>query len=138
VCSSDLARGKADGFPVYYGDVADPTLWDAAGVERATLVVLTIDHPPTLLRAVSQLRHQYPHLPVVSRARDLESCSHLLQAGASYAFPEAVESSLRLGAQVLEMVGVPEENVDLLVTGVRRGNYSLVSEERSTPVGRQD
>lgn len=124
-----VARGKADGFPVYFGDISDQALWTAAHVEQATLVVLTIQHGPTALRAVSYLRSSFPELRVVSRARDLESCGQLLQAGASSAFPEVVESSMRLGAQVLEMVGVPAQNVDLLLTGVRRTNYSLVREE---------
>ncbi len=123
-----VAKGKADGFPVYFGDVSDPSLWDAAGVERAALVVMTIDQPLVTLRVVSHLRDAYPRVPVVSRARDLEACGHLLQAGAAYAFPEAVESSLRLGAQVLEMIGVPQENVDQLLHGVRQDDYALVSE----------
>lgn len=138
-----VARGKADGFPVYYGDIGDPALWDAAQTERAALVVITVDHGPTALRAVSHLRNGYPQVPVVSRARDLEACGHLLQAGAAYAFPEAIESSLRLGAQVLEMVGVPGENVDMLMQGVRRDRYALVRDEpseatpnpRATPTG---
>lgn len=124
-----VAKGKADGFPVYFGDVSDPSLWDAAGVERAALVVMTIDQPLVALRVVSHLRDAYPRVPVVSRARDLEACGHLLEAGAAYAFPEAVESSLRLGAQVLEMIGVPQENVDQLLHGVRQGDYALISEE---------
>lgn len=124
-----VAKGKADGFPVYFGDVSDPSLWDAAGVERAALVVMTIDQPLVALRVVSHLRDAYPRVPVVSRARDLEACGHLLEAGAAYAFPEAVESSLRLGAQVLEMIGVPQENVDQLLQGVRQDDYVLVSEE---------
>lgn len=124
-----VAKGKADGFPVYFGDVSDPSLWDAAGVERAALVVMTIDQPLVALRVVSHLRDAYPRVPVVSRARDLEACGHLLEAGAAYAFPEAVESSLRLGAQVLEMIGVPQENVDQLLHGVRQDDYALISEE---------
>jgi glutathione-regulated potassium-efflux system protein KefB len=124
-----VARGQADGFPVYFGDLGDPALWAAAHAEHAALVVLTIDHGPTALRVVSHLRSQLPQLQVVSRAHDLESCGRLLQAGASYAFPEAVESSMRLGAQVLELMGVPMDNVDLLLTGVRRTNYSLVRED---------
>lgn len=124
-----VAKGKADGFPVYFGDVSDPSLWDAAGVERAALVVMTIDQPLVALRVVSHLRDAYPRVPVVSRARDLEACGHLLEAGAAYAFPEAVESSLRLGAQVLEMIGVPQENVDQLLHGVRQDDYVLISEE---------
>jgi glutathione-regulated potassium-efflux system protein KefB len=121
-----VARGKADGFAVHYGDIGDPRLLDAARVDRAALVVLTVDHGPTALRALSHLRASYPQTPVIARARDLEACGRLLQGGATSAFPEAVESSLLLAANALELVGVPVDNVDQLLQGVRAQNYRLV------------
>ncbi|MCG6868256.1 MAG: hypothetical protein LJE91_05835, partial [Gammaproteobacteria bacterium] len=50
----------------------------------------------------------------------------LVQAGATQAFPEAIESSLTLGANALSMVGVPVDDVDQLMQGVRKANYNLV------------
>jgi len=121
-----VARGKADGFPVYSGDIGDLELLTAADVQHAALVVLTVDHTATALRAVAYLRNINPKLPVIARARDLKAAGDLLQAGATQAFPEAIESSLTLGANVLGMLGVPVDNVDLLLQGVRKGNYNLV------------
>jgi glutathione-regulated potassium-efflux system protein KefB len=124
-----VAQGKKDGLPVYYGDISDPDLLDAAKLGSASLLVLTVDSGPTALRALSHVRNSYPHVPVISRARDLEACGHLLNAGASHAFPEALESSLRLGAIALQMVDVPKDSVDLLLQGVRNDNYTLVKSE---------
>jgi glutathione-regulated potassium-efflux system protein KefB len=50
----------------------------------------------------------------------------LIQAGATLAPPEMVESSLRLANDTLRMVGLPVENVDTLVSDVRRKDYELV------------
>lgn len=127
-----VAQGKKDDLPVYYGDISDPDLLDAANAGNASLVVLTINNGPTALKAVSHIRNAYPHVPVISRARDLEACGHLVKAGASHAFPEALESSLRLGAIALQMVDVPKDNVDLLLHGVRQDNYTLVVSEEDT------
>ncbi|MEW8045261.1 MAG: NAD(P)-binding protein, partial [Candidatus Thiodiazotropha sp.] len=124
-----VAQGKKDGLPVYYGDISDPDLLDAANVGSASLVVLTIDSGTLALRTISHVRNAYPHIPIVSRARDLEACGHLLNAGASHAFPEALESSLRLGAIALQMVDVPKDDVDMLLQGVRQDNYTLVVSE---------
>lgn len=124
-----VAQGKKDGLPVYYGDISDPDLLDAASVGNASLVVLTVDSGTVALRTTSHVRNTYPHVPVVSRARDLEACGHLVSAGASHAFPEALESSLRLGAIALQMVDVPNDSVDLLLQGVRQDNYTLVKSE---------
>lgn len=124
-----VAQGQKDGFPVYFGDVSQPDLLDAADVGRASLVVLTIDSSPVSLRTVSHIRSAYPHVQVISRARDLEACGQLVQAGASHAFPEILESSLRLGAITLQMLDVPRDNVDLLLRGVRNDNYDLVKDD---------
>jgi glutathione-regulated potassium-efflux system protein KefB len=124
-----VAQGKKDGFPVYYGDISHPDLLDAAELGHASLLVLTIDSGPTTLRAISHVRNAYPHIQVISRARDLEACGHLIKAGATHAFPEILESSLRLGAIALQMLDVPRDNVDLLLQGVRNTNYDLVKED---------
>ncbi|MGD8309965.1 MAG: cation:proton antiporter [Chromatiales bacterium] len=124
-----VAEGKTDRRPVYYGDVADPELLASAGAGQADLVVLTVDHGPTALRTVSHLRNHFPRLPIIARARDLVACDHLITAGATQAYPEAVEASLRLGAEALQMIGVAADNVNQLMFGVRSSNYALVRDE---------
>jgi monovalent cation:H+ antiporter-2, CPA2 family len=119
-----VARGRADGHPVFYGDVAEAGLFTAAHGERAALVVVT-----TAWHTVSFLRAHYPHLPIIARARDLEQSARLIAAGATRAYPEAIEASLRLGATALSLVGAAPENVDLLIQDVRDSDYRLVSED---------
>ncbi|MBK1716123.1 cation:proton antiporter [Thiocystis violacea] len=125
---TNVEHGVRDGRAVYYGDIGDMELLAAAQVGSASLVILTIDHGPTALRAVSHIRHAYPHVPVIARARDLDACGSLIRAGATRAYPEAIESSLRLGAEALEMLGIPTDDVDSLLQGVRGQNYAQVVE----------
>jgi glutathione-regulated potassium-efflux system protein KefB len=121
-----VARGKADGFPVFYGDIGDPELLAAAGAGRADLVVLTIDQEQAALRAVTLLRSAWPQLRVIARARDLAASGRLLEAGATQAYPEAVESSLRLAGNALQMIGFAGGDVDRALGDARTGNYALV------------
>jgi glutathione-regulated potassium-efflux system ancillary protein KefC len=125
---TNVEQGVRDGRPVYYGDIGDLELLTAAHVEGASLVVLTIDHGPTAHRAVSHIHHAHPYVPVIARARDLGACGSLIRAGATRAYPEAIESSLRLGAEALQMLGVSTEDVDSLLQGVRGQNYAQVIE----------
>jgi CPA2 family monovalent cation:H+ antiporter-2 len=124
-----VAQGRADGFPVLYGDISDPELLSAIHVDRASLVVITVDHTATALRAVSVLRSTCPQVPIVVRARDLETSSRLLDAGATHAYPEAIEASLRLGATALRILRVPTDDIDLVVQEVRDWDYRPVIEE---------
>ena len=123
-----VAQGQADGHPVHYGDISDPELLSTIHVERASLVVITIDQADMALRAVSLLRKTCPQVPVIARARDLETSSQLLDAGATHAYPEAIEASLRLGATALQILCVPSDDIDLLVQGVRDWDYKPVIE----------
>jgi len=127
-----VAEFRALGHPVYYGDIADADLLAAAHIEKVDLVVLTIDDRHAAVRATALIRDLAPRAIVVARARDLDTSNALLRAGADKAFPEAVESSLRLAAEALESLGISSDETDLLLRGVRRGDYALVREESET------
>jgi len=63
------------------------------------------------------------------RARDLVSCDALFRAGATTAFPEAVEASLRLAAQTLEGLGLSDEVAEGMLQQARGRDYALVRSE---------
>ena len=121
-----VTKGRADGFPVFYGDITDPGLLAAIHVERAALVVVTVDKSATALQAVSLLNQMCPQVPVIARARDLASSSRLLAAGAADAYPETIEASLRLGASALRMLQVAEDDIDAMLQDVRNWGYRPV------------
>jgi CPA2 family monovalent cation:H+ antiporter-2 len=124
-----VARGQADGFPVLYGDIADPDLLATVHAERSALVVLTIDHTATAVRTVETLRQLCPQVPIIARARDLEATGQLTRAGATHAYPEAIEASLKLGQTALEMLRLPTADVADTIQGVRDWDYRPVAEE---------
>ena len=128
-----VRQAKNDGFNAYFGDISDPVLLETANLSRASLLVLTIDDEKTTLRTVRFVRGHYPNLPIIARARDLKSCGELLQAGVTDAFPETLESSMRLGANALRIIGVPTDNVDMLLRDVRSENYDLVRHPEDKP-----
>jgi monovalent cation:H+ antiporter-2, CPA2 family len=121
-----IAQGKKDGIPVSIGDISDPELLSSIHVERAALVVFTIDCSDTALRAISYLRRTCPQVPVIARARDLKASAQLLEAGAIHAYPETIEASLRLGATALKILDIPTEDIDEVIQGVRNWGYKPV------------
>ena len=61
-----VKQGREDGFPVHYGDIADPDLLATAHAGRAALLVLTVDGEQVALQAVSHLKNAYPLVPVIA------------------------------------------------------------------------
>jgi len=123
-----IAQGIAQGHIVLYGDFSNPELLMAAHVERCSLVIITSNFESTALKTVSHLQIIAPHVPIIARAKDLEACGRLTQAGVTEAFPEVIEASLRVGSKALQMVGPPNNNIDRLIRGVREDDYQLVRE----------
>ncbi|HEX7025694.1 MAG TPA: cation:proton antiporter [Gammaproteobacteria bacterium] len=128
-----VKKGRAEGHRVVYGDISDPELLAAVHIERASLVVITIDKSPVTLRAISLLNRICPQVPVVARARDLETSARFVQAGATHAYPEAIEASLQLGHAALRMLEVAETEIDLVVQDVRDEGYKPVLESERKP-----
>lgn len=121
-----VAQGRAEGHPISYGDISDSALLDLIHIERAALVVLTIDEPAAALQALSAVKNISPTVPVIARAHDIETSSRLLTAGAIYAYPETIEASLSLGATALEMLQVDKLDAAAIVQEIRDRDYEPV------------
>lgn len=124
-----VANWRREGCPVFYGDVGDPHLLEAVDIEQIELVVLTIDNQHAAINATELIRAYAPGVKIVARARDLTTCDALLRAGATRAFPEAVEASLRLAAETLSALELATEEVDQLLDNARGGGYAMVRED---------
>lgn len=105
--SDQVTRGRAEGFPVMFGDATRDAMLDKLGLDAAKAVVLTMDEPVLAKRLTRKLRAIRPDLPVLARARDANHAAALYRAGASTAVPQTLESSLQLTEALLVDLGVP-------------------------------
>lgn len=128
-----VAQGRKDGHAVSLGDIADPELLATLRVERAALIVLTIDDSEAAIRTMNSLRRMCPQVPVIARARDLDTSTRLLAAGAVHAEPEIIEASLRLGQAALNLLEETPEDIDEVLRSVRDWGYRPVVEDRPAP-----
>ena len=119
-------KWRAEGHPVFYGDICNPELFGSAALAAVELVVLTVDDGTAAVRAATLIRAHAPQMNIVARARDLKTSDALHQAGVRHALPETLEASLRLAAQSLEALGASTDESDMLLRGVRHTDYQLV------------
>jgi CPA2 family monovalent cation:H+ antiporter-2 len=114
-----VTRLHPQGFPVYFGDASRAELLHKVHAGKAAAVVLTMDHPASVLHAVKSIRREYPKLPVYARARDDKHAAALMHAGATLVVPEALESGLQLSVTVLQRLGFAEARAFELVNDER-------------------
>jgi monovalent cation:proton antiporter-2 (CPA2) family protein len=93
------------GLKVYYGDASRYDLLLAAGAARARLLVLALDSPEKTLELVATARKHFPQLTILARAFDWADAHDLLAAGVTHVYRTALDSSLRLGADALRLLG---------------------------------
>lgn len=124
-----VEQGRIDGHHVFLGDVSDPELLASIQLEKVSLVILTTYECDMGLRATGLLHKRCPHMPIIARAEDLQMSSQLIAAGATHAYPEAIEASLRLAATAMTMLNMPSAEVDAIMQGIRDWDYQPVLEE---------
>ena len=96
------------GFKGFFGDPTRPDILHAAGLEKASVLVVALDDPEATTKLVTYARTARPDLHIVARARDRTHVYRLYQAGANDIVRETFDSSLRAGRYVLENVGLSE------------------------------
>ncbi len=123
-----VARGRQQGFNVYFGSAAKPEVLRSVGAANARLLVMTLDNPSVAEAAVRISRRQYPNLPIHVRVHDWSAADSFTAMGAAHAMPETVESSLRLGAAALEAAGVASERRRELFEQLSADNFEKMRE----------
>ena len=121
-----VRQAAAAGQSVVFGDAARLQSLMAAGLARASAVVVSYPDTPSALKILRLVRQHAPHVPVVVRTIDDTDLEKLRAAGATEVVPEAVEGSLMLASHALALVGVPMRRVIRLTRDARDARYSLL------------
>ena len=114
------------GEPVSYGDGTRRETLIAAGLTRASVVIVTFADRGDTLRILHRVREVAPSVPVVVRAREQEDAAELFAAGAAEVVPEALESSVMLATHALAFVGVPLQRIVKRLRELREQQYGLL------------
>jgi len=114
------------GFKVYYGDATRLDLLEAAGAAHAKLLVVAIDDVDDSLTLVDLARHQFPHLRIVARARNVRHWLELTDRGIEAAERETFESALRSGRAALEALGIAPFEAREVADSFRRRNRATL------------
>lgn len=93
------------GFKIYYGDATRLDLLEAAGARDAKILVVAVDQPEESLMIVDLAKEHFPHLKLVVRARNVDHVYKLIDRQVKIWERETFESSLKLGTEVLRMLG---------------------------------
>jgi CPA2 family monovalent cation:H+ antiporter-2 len=121
-----VRQAAAAGRSVVFGDAARLQSLMAAGLARASAVVVTYHDTPSALKILALVREHAPKVPVLVRTIDDADMDRLRAAGATEVVPEAIEGSLMLAGHALALVGVPMQRVIRITRDARDARYRLL------------
>jgi CPA2 family monovalent cation:H+ antiporter-2 len=121
-----VRQATAAGQTVAFGDAARLQSLAAAGMARASALVVSYQDTQSALRILNIVRTHAPKLPVIVRTIDDSDIERLRSAGATEVVPEAIEGSLMLASHALALVGVPMRRVLRRVQDQRDARYGLL------------
>jgi CPA2 family monovalent cation:H+ antiporter-2 len=121
-----VRQAASAGDSVVFGDAVRLPSLMAAGLARASAVVVTYLDTASALKVLANVRAHAPTVPVIVRTVDDHDLEKLQAAGATEVVPEAIEGSLMLASHALALVGVPMRRVIRVVQDQRDARYNLL------------
>jgi len=121
-----VREAASAGENVVYADASRRESLVAAGVARASAMVISFADTKVALGILHHAHALNPGLPVIVRTLDDADLDRLIAAGAAEVVPETFESSLMLASHALVLLGVPLKRVVRRIRNVREDRYSLL------------
>lgn len=126
--TNEVALGRKEGFPVFFGDITDLKLLSTIKLDQASMIIVSIDHSLNAIKVVKHIKENYAHIKILARALDIKAMDKMLLAGASWVIAETLESSIRTGEEALSQMAVPADEIAVLLEALRKNEYELIRE----------
>jgi CPA2 family monovalent cation:H+ antiporter-2 len=99
----DLLRKM--GFKVFYGDATRIDILEAAGADRAKILIAAIGSPAISHELVEKAQRLFPHLEIMIRAENRFDAYEFMDMGIKDIYRETLDTSVRLGIDALVKLG---------------------------------
>lgn len=93
------------GFKVYYGDASRYDLLQAAGADKAKLIIITLEPTEKRLELIETIKKHFPNLRMLVRAQNRYDAYDQMNAGMLHVYRETVDTALRVGVDAMKFLG---------------------------------
>jgi CPA2 family monovalent cation:H+ antiporter-2 len=130
-----VRRERRNGEPIYFGDATNEAVLEQVNIHGARSVAIAVNDPVAARRMVEVIRHESPHVYILSRTRYLHELQPMRALGADDVIAEEFETSIEIFTRVLQKYLVPQEDIDHFTAEVRSNSYQVLrtlSDQKST------
>jgi glutathione-regulated potassium-efflux system ancillary protein KefC/glutathione-regulated potassium-efflux system protein KefB len=119
------------GNKVYFGDASKVELLRASGAGKARFFVLAIDDVERSIATAKTVRHYFPELPILARARNRHHAHLLMDLGITMIFRDTFHAGMELTHDLLQQLGVENEEADLIVNTFAKHDKELLKRQHA-------
>ncbi len=128
-----VRRAKQAGEIILHGDASAPSVLEGAGIHRAKALVLAINDPTALARAIPVARELNPELYILARTRYVAEVDDLLAVGADEVIPDELGAGLELATFLMKRCQASEGRLLKVVTAIRDEHHQRYHQEAGQP-----
>jgi voltage-gated potassium channel Kch len=119
------------GAKVFYGDASRVEMLRAAGADSAKVLVIAVDDPERILEIIELSHKHFPNLEILARATGRTHAFEVLDAGVDRVYRESFDSSIRIGVDVMRLLGVPAHEAHRRGLMFRAHDEEVLREQRA-------
>jgi monovalent cation:proton antiporter-2 (CPA2) family protein len=108
------------GNETYFGDARRLDVLKAAGVGKASALVVAIDNESAAAEIVQEVRAYFPEVKILARAHTRHHEIVLREAGVDYVIRDTLLSSLAIATELLQTLGLPVAEAEQVVERFKR------------------
>lgn len=123
-----VEQAKAANFPIIYGDATQAVVLEAAKIDRACLMLITVPSIAITRSVVDQVRQLRPDLHIVARAEGVEQMKMLHEHGVYEVVQPEFEAGLEITRQALLHLNIPATEIHRFTDAVRQELYAPLYE----------
>ncbi|HEY0610506.1 MAG TPA: monovalent cation:proton antiporter-2 (CPA2) family protein [Chitinophaga sp.] len=116
------------GIRAYYGDASRYDLLHAAGAEEAKLIIIATGSIEQTTDVVKMVRKHFPNLQMLVKAETITDVFDLMELGVLHIYREPLDTSLRMGADALRILGHRAYNARRAAATFRRHDEKALKE----------
>lgn len=125
--SRQVNRLKETGIPLVYGDASQFIVLNAAGIEQATLLIITTPTAIVTKTIVEKSRQVNPKLRIVARAENSDQIQVLHKLGVNEVIQPELEAGLEVTRQALLSLNIAASDIKRFTDQVRQEQYAPLS-----------
>lgn len=123
-----VEQAKAANFPTIYGDATQAVVLEAAKIDRACLILITVPSIAITRSVVDQVRQLRPDLHIVARVEGVEQMKMLHEHGVYEVVQPEFEAGLEITRQALLHLNIPATEIHRFTDAVRQELYAPLYE----------